>query len=166
MKPLIARLNAMEPVRTAEDVSAWIESRRTPAYRLALAILARNDLAEDATQEAMIQAHRSREKLRRVERPEAWLRTVTVRCAMRHRADRSVAIPEDVVNGESDGTTSIAVRAVLARLSAGHRVVLALAMFEQLSYDEIGETLCIPSGTVASRLNAAKKAFRRLWEEA
>jgi RNA polymerase sigma-70 factor, ECF subfamily len=165
MKPLIARLTTMEPVRTAEEVSAWIDSRRLPAYRLALAIVARTDLAEDATQEALIRAHRSVEKLRRVDRPEAWLRTVVVRCAMRCRLDASVEIPEEAESQQADQATGIAVRAALARLSPDHQAILALAMFEQLSYEEIAETLGVPCGTVASRVNAAKKAFRRVWEE-
>lgn len=170
MKPLIARMSAptMGMARTAEETAEWIDSRRLPSFRLALAILARADLAEDVAQEALIRAHRAIETLRTAQYPEAWLRQVVVRCAMKagQKGSSGEPIPDDAQAASGDRVTQLAVQQVLSRLSAEHRAVLALAMFEQLSYHEIGETLGVPVGTVASRLNAAKQAFRRLWEDA
>ena len=44
---------------------------------------------------------------------------------------------------------------------AKHRAVLALRYFDELTYDEIAQTLNIPLGTVKSRLNVAIKNLRK-----
>jgi RNA polymerase sigma-70 factor, ECF subfamily len=62
-----------------------------------------------------------------------------------------------------DPTESIAVRDALARLEPTDRAILSLSHFEGLSYAEISQALEIPAGTVASRLHAARDAFRREW---
>ncbi|GAA1530335.1 RNA polymerase sigma factor [Actinomadura kijaniata] len=48
----------------------------------------------------------------------------------------------------------------LARLSAGDRDVLLLFAWGGLGYDEIAEALSVPAGTVASRLNRARRKLR------
>jgi RNA polymerase sigma-70 factor (ECF subfamily) len=40
--------------------------------------------------------------------------------------------------------------------------VILLCDFEEMSYQEIGQTLGIPIGTVMSRLSRARKAMRAL----
>ena len=58
----------------------------------------------------------------------------------------------------------LAVFETLRKLDPEQRALLGMALNQGLSYREIGEALDIPEGTVASRLNAAKKAFQRKWE--
>ena len=57
----------------------------------------------------------------------------------------------------------MAVRHALSRLAPKDRALLALAHMEGLSYAELSDTLGIPSGTVGSRLHAAREAFRKEW---
>lgn len=55
----------------------------------------------------------------------------------------------------------------LAALPEDHRVVVVLADLEEFSYAEIAEMLCVPIGTVRSRLARARSALqRRLWRQA
>jgi RNA polymerase sigma-70 factor (ECF subfamily) len=42
------------------------------------------------------------------------------------------------------------------------REIILLCDLEEMSYQEIGETLAIPMGTVMSRLSRARKAMREL----
>jgi RNA polymerase sigma-70 factor (ECF subfamily) len=49
---------------------------------------------------------------------------------------------------------------VLSALSPEHREVLILKFLEEMSYAEISDVLKIPEGTVATRINRAKKAFQ------
>ena len=150
--------------RTTAEVEAILRDARPWLYRLALAISARPDLAEDITQDALIRASKSSEKLRSVKEPHAWLRTVLVRCAI---TALGRDIPASKVNGTvlTDPTESLAVQSVLGRLNPADRVLLALAHFEELSYAEIGLALDVPVGTVASRLHAAREAFRKEWRK-
>ena len=47
-------------------------------------------------------------------------------------------------------------------LSVEHRTALSLFAVEELSHHEIAEILCVPEGTVWSRLNAARKQLSAL----
>jgi len=48
---------------------------------------------------------------------------------------------------------------VLEKMKTDYKEVLILKYMENLSYEEISDVLRIPEGTVATRLNRAKKAF-------
>ncbi|MDR3690082.1 MAG: RNA polymerase sigma factor [Fimbriimonas sp.] len=150
------------PVRTVEEVDLLLRDLRPWLFRLALAITTRPDSAEDAAQEALIRAAKSRHKLTSVQEPRAWLRTVVVRCAL---TSISKITPERLIDQEihRDPTETLAVRQILDRMDPTDRVVLALSHFEELSYAEIADTLGIPVGTVGSRLHSARESFKREW---
>ena len=61
-----------------------------------------------------------------------------------------------IINGEH-------VREVMESLSQEHREILVLRFLEQYSYDEISDIIHKPSGTVATLLSRAKKAFAQTW---
>jgi RNA polymerase sigma-70 factor (ECF subfamily) len=48
----------------------------------------------------------------------------------------------------------------LAKLPLKYKEVLVLKFLEQMSYEEVSDVLKIPEGTVAARINRAKKLFR------
>jgi RNA polymerase sigma-70 factor (ECF subfamily) len=55
----------------------------------------------------------------------------------------------------------------LAALPEHHRVIVVMSDLEECSYAEIAEALCIPVGTVRSRLARARGALQKaLWEQA
>jgi RNA polymerase sigma-70 factor (ECF subfamily) len=51
---------------------------------------------------------------------------------------------------------------ILDRMILKHKEVLVLKFLENMSYEEISDILKIPEGTVATRINRAKKEFRKL----
>jgi RNA polymerase sigma-70 factor (ECF subfamily) len=53
-------------------------------------------------------------------------------------------------------------RQVLSQLPLKYSEVLVLKFLENMSYEEISDVLKIPEGTVATRMNRAKKAFSTL----
>ena len=55
-----------------------------------------------------------------------------------------------------------AIQSALEKLPLKFREVILLCDLEEMSYQEIGHTLNIPSGTVMSRLSRARKAMRAL----
>lgn len=55
--------------------------------------------------------------------------------------------------------------ALLDQLPLPYKEVMVLKFLEDMSYEEISDILKIPEGTVATRINRAKKAFRELSAE-
>lgn len=150
---------------TEEQAVRAIELYRDRVYRLALAIVSDPDLAEDVAQETLTRAFRDRNQLRDNSSIEAWLRRITVRQALNAcRTKRPEPIQTEPTD-DNDKTLNLAVRQVLLQLKPEHSTVIALAMYEGLTHREIADTLDIPEGTVASRIHAAKAAFRKIWED-
>lgn len=52
-------------------------------------------------------------------------------------------------------------REALAELPLSRREILLLCEVEEMSHEEIVQTLGVPAGTVMSRLHRARKALRR-----
>ncbi len=154
-----------------DAVGTVLERYREVVFRLAYHIVLDPESAHDVTQDVMVRAVRSFDKLRVHPSADHWIRCVTVRTARnflrkakhvrRWRADANI----DTMTPEtSDPVEDLALREVLSTLPVDLRTVLALAVGEQLSYAEIASITGVPLGTVASRLNAAKAAFRERWE--
>jgi RNA polymerase sigma-70 factor (ECF subfamily) len=149
-----------------DDFAALLEDRRAWVFRLALKILGNRDEAEDVAQTALLRAWDKSRALKSDEALQSWLRRIVVRTALNHiRSAKPTDELRDEPADRSDPETSLQVRRVLKQLSADQRALLALVVGEGLSYRETAEALGVPEGTVSSRLNTAKAAFRRLWEE-
>ena len=137
-------------------------------YAIARMILRDADLAEDATQEALVRAWRDLPTLRDVERFDAWLYRLVARASAdvgrhrrRYRADITVLPIEPA---QADIASELADRDQLERglrrLNDTQRTILSLNFYVGLSAGEIAEALEIPVGTVRSRLHYAIEALR------
>jgi RNA polymerase sigma-70 factor (ECF subfamily) len=70
--------------------------------------------------------------------------------------------PESVLIEKADRET---VQQALTDLPVPFREILLLCEVEEMSYQDIAETLAIPMGTVMSRLSRARKALRNLLQK-
>ena len=137
-------------------------------YGIARLILRDTELAEDATQEALVRAWRDLPSLRDVERFDAWLYRLVVRtCADvgRHRRRWRAAIavlPTEPV--APDRASELADRDQLERglrrLNDRQRTILILHFYVGLSPTETADALEIPVGTAKSRLHYAIEALK------
>jgi RNA polymerase sigma-70 factor (ECF subfamily) len=155
-----------QKMRKKEGVDGLVRRSYQDIFRLALSITGSPDLAEDVTQEVCIRLSKTFLDVTELKNPKAWIRKATVRCsidAINRRVESSLI--EEVPFKTSDPDESIAVMQTLGLLSPEHRVILALALGEGLSYEEIAEELQIPIGSVGSRLHHARARFRDLWEK-
>jgi RNA polymerase sigma-70 factor (ECF subfamily) len=125
------------------------------------------DLAEDATQQALLQIWKSLPKLRDPARFEAWSYRLLVRsCHAEARRTRhwqpGLRLLETDLSTD-DPSVSIADRDQLERafrdLSLDHRAVVVLHYYLDLPLTEVAEMLGIPIGTVSSRLHYAMKGL-------
>lgn len=142
-------------------------------HAVAYRVLRDRALAEDATQQALLQIWRDLPQLRDPTRFEAWSYRVLVRtCHAEARRARGRARnvyllrPDDAVI--PDGSGSIADRDQLdrafRRLSVDHRMVVVLHHYLGQTVEEIADALALPAGTVRSRLYHAMRGLRAALE--
>jgi RNA polymerase sigma-70 factor (ECF subfamily) len=137
-------------------------------YGIARFILRDTELAEDATQDALVRAWRDLPTLRDVERFDAWLYRLIVRsCADvgRHRRRWRAAITVMPTEpSEPDRAADLADRDLLERglrrLTDAQQAILVLTSYIGLTPTEAAEALDIPVGTAKSRLHYAIDALR------
>ena len=140
------------------------------AYR----ILRDADAADDATQQALIDAWDHLDSLRDPDRFDAWTYRLVVHEASREvRRERSHRgrvrfIPMQDAAGPDPGP-DVAERDQLERafrqLSPEHRAVLVLHLYADLPLTDIAGILGVPVGTVGSRLHYAARRLRAVLEQ-
>ncbi len=64
----------------------------------------------------------------------------------------------------ADRSLGLDLEAALQRLPAEQREILLLVVLEDMRYEDIATALCIPIGTVMSRLSRARERLRKLME--
>ena len=152
-------------------------------YRIAWRILHDESAADDATQNAMIQAFKNIKSFRGGSF-KSWLARVTVNASYDElrRWKRQPAISLEQVNNEGDeiesplwmrdpasgpqdavesGEMSDAIQHCLQGLIPDYRTVVVLVDIEGLSYEEAAQAAHIPVGTVKSRLARARMQLRK-----
>jgi RNA polymerase sigma-70 factor (ECF subfamily) len=171
---------------TAADQSAFetlMRRHNGRLFRVARAILKDDADAEDALQDAYLDAYRNMSSFRGDSRLGTWLvRIVVNRALMRLRKTRKdpVVVSMAERNGQPDtppvdypdvlaeSPAHAAVRAELRRLlerridelPVAFRTVFVLREVEELSVEEVSECLGIPAATVRTRLFRARALLR------
>jgi RNA polymerase sigma-70 factor (ECF subfamily) len=156
----------------AGDLEAFTELARLwidRLYVIARLILRDDELAEDATQEALIAAWRDVAGLRDPDRFDSWLRSLLVhacyREARRGRRRRVIeAQVEPATTQWMDPSSGLADRdeleRVLGRLAPEQRALVVLHYYLGLPLQETALALRIPVGTVKSRLFRTHQQLR------
>jgi RNA polymerase sigma-70 factor, ECF subfamily len=114
--------------------------------------------ADDAAQETVLRAWRQRAKCATADRPEAWLRTIARREALRLLASAeppAVRLPEEPDHAEA-AAARVDVARALKRLSARERDVVVRHYWRDMSCEEIASELACPLGTIKVRLHRAR----------
>ena len=125
-------------------------------------------LAEDATQQALLDGWRKLRQLRDLDRFEAWIHRLLINaCKDELGRTRSREAKLQLLRGPERSTPDgLAVEQrdqlerAFARLSHEHRAVVVLRHYLFWSPEEIGQALGLPAGTVASRLHYGMNALR------
>src|SRR5215470_4096949 len=141
-----------------------VERYQKHAVSHATAILGNHDDAQDAAQEAFIDAFRALKNFDSSRPFYPWfyvlLRNRCYKIAARKRETESM---DETVIVASDAARSEEIRALehaLLSLDMEDREILTLKYFDGLSYDELAERLQIPKGTVMSRLFYARRKLQ------
>lgn len=148
-------------------------------FALCFGMLGREDDAGDACQEAFIAAYRNIKNFRGEAKVSSWLHRIAVnQCLTIKRRQRSRA--EDLLDDDdgSEDRTFVAsprfsparaaekgerlklVRQAVGGLPTELRQVIVMKEFEEMTFQEISETLELPLSTVKSRLYTALKQLK------
>jgi RNA polymerase sigma-70 factor (ECF subfamily) len=144
-----------------------VETYSEVAGRTARVLLADRADAEDAAQEAWLDAWKALPRFQ-AERPfRPWLLAIVAnRCRMKARKYQPVTeafndeIGEQLVAPGPEDKYDEELECALGKLDAGQRKVLALRFYADLQLDEIAELIDVPLGTIKSRLHRAIAALR------
>lgn len=149
-----------------------VEQYAALGSRTARVLLSNPSDAEDASQEAWLDAWRAL-PLFQAGRPfRPWLLTLVAnRCRMKARRQRpEVAFDEGmaderVAEGEASNDYDGELQEALDSLEPGQRQVLALRFYADLQLEEIAEAMDVPLGTVKSRLHRGLERLRERFEK-
>jgi RNA polymerase sigma-70 factor, ECF subfamily len=142
-------------------------------HAVAHRILRDIDLAEDATQQALLNIWRDLPQLRDPARFDAWSYRLLVRACYaegtraRRWAPNVRLLPADepeVAEGMSSVVDRDQLERGFRRLSIDHRAVVVLHHYLDLPLDEVADVLGVPAGTVRSRLHHAMRGMRAALE--
>jgi RNA polymerase sigma-70 factor (ECF subfamily) len=137
-----------------------------PAYRLAYGMLRSREEAEDAVQEAALQAWRHRQTFRAGSDARPWFFAIVANQCRSVRRNRWASLirqadPEArsaIVSKDLDD--DIDLRRALKRLSHDDRLVLVLRYYMDLGYREVAATLRISEDAARSRTHRAVRRLR------
>lgn len=148
-------------------------------FALCFGMLGREDEAKDAAQETFVSAYRNLKNFRGEAKVSSWLHRIAVnQCLTIKRRKR--ARPEELLDEETNeadrvfiapaakspaNTTEQAerlfhVRSAVTSLPPELRQVVVMKEFEEMTFQEISDTLEVPLSTVKSRLYTALKQLR------
>ncbi len=163
------------PEAFGEIVKRW----ERKIFALCFGMLSREDEAKDAAQETFIAAYRNLSKFRGEAKVSSWLHRIAVnQCLTTKRRNKSRS--EDFLDDETNANEKVFVapasqtpsktteqneRLLLVRqavnsLPGDLRQVIVMKEFEEMTFQEISDTLDIPLSTVKSRLYTALKQLR------
>jgi RNA polymerase sigma-70 factor (ECF subfamily) len=153
---------------------ALMATRLDRLFRTAWVILGNEADARDATQDACLSAWRMLPRLRASDRFDAWLSRVLVNACRAHLR-RRVRVREiqieplhdgpDPANGDPAELAEMdAISRALDRLPFDTRAILVIHHLQHESVATIATAFGIPTGTVKSRLHAARADFQRALE--
>ncbi len=148
-----------------------VEKYQRPLYAVLRRLVRQHEDADDLLQESFLRAYQHLEEfdLRRPLYP--WLYRIAVNLALSSMRRRKWQHPAESLDifpgGESDPEESaassefhLALERAIAKLPAEQRTILLLRTREDMSYQELSETLGIEVGTVMSRLARAREKLR------
>ena len=143
-----------------------IRTQSRALFAIAYGILQNREEAEDAVQDALVKAWKSRWRLRDPEKFPAWLCMIA-----RHRARdvfrkrRTVPLAElpEIPGSETPQTTTIDrhLDSALASLPELHRAAISLRYFEEMDYATIENRLGLTNGSLRGILGRALASMRK-----
>ena len=149
------------------DYTAFFRDEFAPVLRTIALMLRDQSRAEEITQDAFIQLLHSWPKISRYERPQAWVRRVAVRLAMRSiRRERLWALVRlDLVPSAPPPPSRFDVPGAVRHLPGSQRAAIVLHYYEDRPVAEVATILGCSESTARVHLHRGRKRLRELLGE-
>jgi RNA polymerase sigma-70 factor (ECF subfamily) len=147
---------------------AWFFRAEFPSVvRTVFLVLRDRGRAEDIAQDAFIQLYTHWRKVSQYERPEAWVRRVAIRMAVRQaQRDRRRPLVERAADRTPDDhEPDLDLAGAMRALSPTQRAVVILYYYEDRPTAEIVEILGMSQSTVRVHLSRARRHLGKLLRE-
>jgi len=165
-------------VRQGDDAafSRVVDIQGPRLYLLAMSMLGNREDAQDVVQETFIGAFRGLRGFQGRSTVKTWLTRILMNnvADLRRRRHLRKTLPLDEAaeqlgppparrETETDrADVRMDVAAVVGRLPQEHREVIVLREMQGMTYEEIAAVLCVPRGTVESRLFRARQKLKEI----
>ncbi len=156
---------------TSKEFECLVQTYQTQMRRLCCMILKDTHLAEDAVQETFLKAYLGMNGFRQESSEKTWLTRIAVntcRDLMRSRWFRHIDLSVDIAYLPEEASKSdpedMALMDLVLRLPLKQREVVLLYYYQNMTMQEISETLHIAVSNISRRLESARKALRRQLE--
>ena len=156
---------------TSKEFECLVQTYQTQMRRLCCMILKDTHLAEDAVQETFLKAYFGMNGFRQESSEKTWLTRIAVntcRDLMRSRWFRHIDLSVDIAYLPEEASKSdpedMALMDLVLRLPLKQREVVLLYYYQNMTMQEISETLHIAVSNISRRLESARKALRRQLE--
>jgi RNA polymerase sigma-70 factor (ECF subfamily) len=142
---------------------------RVPVVRTLALIVGDAERAAELTQEAFVRLHVKWRKVSAYERPDAWVRRVAIRLAVKDR-DRERRRPDAMVDGRGsapglDPAGDIDVQRALRDLPRQQRAAIVLRYYGGLDVAAIADALGTSESTARVHLHRARQRLAELLRE-
>jgi RNA polymerase sigma factor (sigma-70 family) len=160
---------------------ALVERYQRQVYSLAMRMVRVSEDAQDLTQETFVRMFRALDRYDPARPFGAWLTTIATRLCIDHIRRRRIKpislFQHDAGSGEdyvidvedpglrpdevtAHGQEEVNAQALIDSLPEHYRQVVVLRHQQDLSYEEIAETLHVPLGTVKARIHRARALLK------
>lgn len=154
-----------------DEFEKWLEAERASIERYVRFRLNPKEDADDVLQEVYLTAYRKFRQLKNKDAFKAWILSIAKnKCSDYFRKKGAqLEIPIDDLSEKelSDGRYGVSevytVRETLGLLGDKDKQILYLYFWKDMPQAEIAKRLCIPVGTVKSRLHTAKQNFKHIY---
>jgi RNA polymerase sigma factor (sigma-70 family) len=164
----MVRTQRREDVRDAEAEYSWFYRGEYPnVVRTVFLIMHDRQRAEDIAQDAFVQLYAHWNKVSHYERPDAWVRRVAIRMAIRHiKRERIRAVLERETGSPSTSpTVDVDLLRAMRELPVNQQVAVVLFYFEDRPIAEIEHILGTSQGAVKMALSRARRRLAELLGE-
>ncbi len=147
-----------------QEFSAFFGREFERTVRTAYLVLHDQQAAEDVAQDAFGQLYRCWAKVRGYDNPQAWVRRVAIRMAVRvaRREESRRALTRGQSSQSSPPERDLDLAAALRALPAQQRAAVALHYYEDQSAEEVGVLLGCSASTVRTHLLRARARLAEL----